>query len=129
MPAEATSALSFLLNVPKIKKLIIRKYVLLIQIKCLKWPPLAQMQGDVCVTHLLRRWSRFAPSHARQHNLLQFTNVVNFRPIEPLLHFSPNFVVNRVKMWTVRATCPVKLTWLSSVLEGCIVSRTRRTEN
>jgi len=38
----------------------------------------------------------FSPSHTR-HTLLQFINVMNFRPVEPLLHFFPNSVVNRVQ--------------------------------
>ena len=32
-------------------------------LKCLWYRP-TRMHGDVCTTHLLRHWSRFAPSHA-----------------------------------------------------------------
>jgi len=33
--------------------------------------------------------------------LLHSINVINFRLVEPLLHFSPNSAVNRVQIWTV----------------------------
>jgi len=33
--------------------------------------------------------------------LLQFINVTSFHLVQPLLHFSPNSVVNRVQIWTV----------------------------
>jgi len=32
------------------------------------------------------------------YTLLQFINVMNFRLVELLLHFSPNYVVNRVQI-------------------------------
>jgi len=39
-----------------------------------------------------------------EHVLLQFVDVMNFYLANPLLHFSPNFVANRVQIWAV--VCP-----------------------
>jgi len=63
---------------------------------------LAQTHGDVCACHsfiLLHRRSRFAPSHARQHTLLQLISVITFCVVEPLLHFSP--VVKWAQIWFI----------------------------
>ena len=40
--------------------------------------------------------------------LLQFINAMNFRLVDPLLHFSTNLVVNRVHIWAVEAIDLVK---------------------
>ena len=47
--------------------------------------------------HLLRHQSRFDPSHDIEHMRVQFPCA-----------FLPNFVVNRVQLWTAGATCLVK---------------------
>ena len=44
--------------------------------------------------------------------LLHFISVMNFHLVQPLLHYSPNCVVNLVQMWTVGATGLVKRKWV-----------------
>jgi len=49
--------------------------------------------------------------------LLQFIQVMNFCPIDPLMHFAQYLVVHWIKIWTVGSTGLVQLTRLSSIQE------------
>jgi len=83
--------------------------VLVSQIKCwhiLLWH--SYMHGDVCTTHLLCHWSRSSDA-PESIMLLYFINVMNLRPIEPVLHFPPMSVVNNAKYLTVGNHSRVKL--------------------
>ena len=56
-----------------------------------------------CVDDIL---SNAAPSV--QQTLSQFVSISNLCLVDVLLHFSPDFVIHQVKVWTVVATVPVK---------------------
>ena len=65
------------------------------QIKCY-WHE--HTRGDVCATHLLRHWSRFAPSHTADiAHAASVINVMNLRLAEPLLHFCGNSQVHDMR--------------------------------
>ena len=77
--------------------------MLLSQIKCLNLLRHEYLHGDICVTHYCvidHALLQAMRQTVTQYRLFQLINVMNFRLVEPLLHFSPNSVVNRVQIWT-----------------------------
>ena len=78
--------------------------MLLSQIKCLNLLRHEYLHGDICVTHYCvidHALLQAMRQTVTQYRLFQLINVMNFRLVEPLLHFSPNSVVNRFQIWTL----------------------------